>query len=145
MSPTDYRYANGFGIGSRGSLRLVPVPPAARPPIAARSLIGLAAGCLYHATPAQTARFGSRRIFPAKTVLCRPHKGQMPPPMLVIYEGKISAKMDPARFLPGQCRFHNQTRHGEHVLQFPAVRIVELPRKNIAAPTANRPTRIGKL
>jgi hypothetical protein len=44
-----------------GTHRMLPGAPgtaAAKPSIAGKSLIGLAAGCLYHATPRQPGRFG---------------------------------------------------------------------------------------
>jgi len=40
-----------------------PVDAAAKPSFAGKSLIGLAAGCLYHATPAQFDGFGKRADF----------------------------------------------------------------------------------
>ena len=59
-------------------------------------------------------------------------------PLGVVLLREIGAKMDPARFFSPQGRLDNDPGNGEHILQFPALGALKLPRQGVLAPLVDR-------
>ena len=57
--------------------------------------------------------------------------------MRVVRPGEVGAVVHAARFFAQRRRLDDDPRHGEHVLQFPAVNVLKLPGQHIFAPAVD--------